>query len=79
VQRHLGGHSRQRLHQEVSGTYTGFVRAERMLDCDKVRNGCHGGIAEAGATGALWTWKSLPVDYRFNGYKRRRLGHRNRS
>jgi hypothetical protein len=33
VQRHLGGHSRQRLHQEVSGTHPGFDRAEWVLDC----------------------------------------------
>jgi hypothetical protein len=32
VQGHLGGHSRQRLHQEVSGAYPGLDRAERVLD-----------------------------------------------
>jgi hypothetical protein len=32
MQRHLGGNSWQRLHQEVGCTHPGFDRAEGMLD-----------------------------------------------
>ena len=32
VERHLGSNTRQRLHEEVSGTHARFDRAERVFD-----------------------------------------------